>query len=204
MSTPFGNPAAAVSPPARAQRADAASNRVRILDAADEVFGRGGAAASTEEVARLAGVGIATVFRHFPAKADLLDEVLARRFERLRERAGELAGPPAEPGPALFGMFTEMVGDAPGKIAIADALVDAGGETGDSSRVAQAAGELRQAVGVLLARAQAAGAVRADVELPELYALLAGMSRAAAHGPRDPGVWGRALDVVFDGLRGPG
>jgi hypothetical protein len=59
-------------------------------------------------------------------------------------------------------------------------------------------------VGVLLARAQAAGAVPADVELPELYALLERMSRAAAHGPRDPGVGGRALDVVFDGLRGPG
>jgi AcrR family transcriptional regulator len=203
VPTPFGNPAAGVSPPARAQRADAATNRARILGAADEVFGEGGPAASTEEVARRAGVGIATVFRHFPAKADLLDEVLARRFERLRERAGELAGA-AEPGPALFGMFTEMVSDAPGKIAIADALVDAGGDTGDSSRVAQAAGELQQAVGVLLARAQAAGAVRADVELPELYALLAGMSRAAAHGPRDPAVWGRALGVVFDGLRGPG
>ena len=189
-----------MSPPARAQRADAASNRARILDAAEEVFGRGGAAASTEEVARLAGVGIATVFRHFPAKADLLDEVLARRFERLRDRAAALAGG-AEPGGALFGLFTEMVSDAPGKIAIADALIDAGGEADDGSRVAHAADELKQAVGVLLRRAQAAGAVRADVELPELYALLAGMSRAAAYAPLDPGVRARALGVVFDGLR---
>ena len=105
-----------MSPPARAQRADARSNRARILDAAEEVFGQGGESASTEEVARLAGVGIATVFRHFPAKADLLDAVLARRFDRLRERAERLAGS-ADPGPALFGMFTEMVTDAPSKIA---------------------------------------------------------------------------------------
>jgi AcrR family transcriptional regulator len=92
-------------------------------------------------VARLAGVGIATVFRHFPAKADLLDEVLARRFQRLRERAGRLAGS-ADPGRALFGMITE------------------------------------------------------------LYALLIGMSRAAACAQLDPGVRARALRVVFDGLAG--
>jgi AcrR family transcriptional regulator len=192
-----------VSPPARAQRADARSNRARILDAAAEVFGRGGESASTEEVARLAGVGIATVFRHFPAKADLLDEVLARRFERLRERAERLAGS-ADPGKALLGMFTEMVSDAPSKIAIAEALVEAGGETEPGSRAEQASGELSQAVGVLLRRAQAAGAVRADVELPELYALLIGMSRAAAYAELDPGVRARALGVVFDGLAGRG
>jgi AcrR family transcriptional regulator len=190
-----------VSPPARAQRADARSNRARILDAAEEVFGRGGESASTEEVARLAGVGIATVFRHFPAKADLLDEVLARRFERLRERAERLAGG-ADPGQALFGMFTEMVTDAPSKIAIAEALVEAGGETAPGSRAEQASGELSQAVRVLLERAQAAGAVRPDVALPELYALLIGMSRAGAYAQLDPGVRARALRVVFDGLAG--
>ena len=190
-----------MSPPARAQRSDARSNRARILDAAEEVFGRGGESASTEEVARLAGVGIGTVFRHFPAKADLLNEVLARRFERLRERAERLAGS-ADPGQALFGLFTEMVSDAPSKIAIAEALVEAGGETAAQSRAEQASQELSQAVGVLLARAQEAGAVRPDVELPELYALLIGMSRAAAYAQLDPGVRARALGVVFDGLAG--
>jgi AcrR family transcriptional regulator len=105
--------------------------------------------ASTEAAARLAGVGIATVFRHFPAKSGLLDEVLARRFERLRERAGRLAAR-SDPGPALFGMFTEMVSDAPSKIAIAEALVEPGGGTDPGSRAARASGELQQAVGVLL------------------------------------------------------
>ena len=68
-------------------RADARDNRARILEAADEVFGTGGAAASTEEVAKLAGVGIATVFRHFPTKQDLLRAVLTARLEGLRDRA---------------------------------------------------------------------------------------------------------------------
>jgi AcrR family transcriptional regulator len=184
----------------RAQRADAVSNRARILDAAQEVFGRGGEAASTEEVARLAGVGIATVFRHFPTKADLLDAVLVRRFDRLRERAERLAMS-EDPGGALFDMFSEMVSDAPSKIAIADALVEAGGDA--ASQAEQASGELSRAVGVLLERAQAADAVRSDIQLPELYALLIGMSRASASGQLDQEVRTRALGVVFDGLAAP-
>src|SRR5580692_1830938 len=97
--------------PGRPQRVDARANRVRILDVAEEVFGQGGESASTEQVARLAGVGIATVFRHFPTKAELLEAVLARRFERLRERADGLAGA-ADPGQAFFDFFTHMVADA--------------------------------------------------------------------------------------------
>jgi AcrR family transcriptional regulator len=185
---------------ARPLRADAQTNRARILDAAAEVFGRGGESASTEEVARLAGVGIATVFRHFPTKADLLDAVLVRRFARLRERAERLAGSD-DPGRALFDMFAEMVSDAPSKIAIAEALAAVDDDAG--SQAEQASAELSQVVGVLLQRAQAAGAVRADVRLPELYALLIGMSRAAAYAELDPGVRARALAVVFDGLAAP-
>jgi hypothetical protein len=60
-------------------RVDARANRGRTLDVAEEVFGKGGESASTEEVARLAGVGIATVFRHFPTKAALLQAVLVCR-----------------------------------------------------------------------------------------------------------------------------
>lgn len=193
-----------MSTPVRPQRADARTNRARILDAAEEVFGRGGASASTEDVARLAGVGIATVFRHFPTKAGLLDTVLARRFERMRERAGALAAS-QDPGRALFEMFTAIVSDAPGKIALAEALDEvAGGDDGAASQAERASAGLRQAVGVLLARAQEAGAVRADIELPELYALLVGMSRSATVARFEPEVQDRALGVVFDGLAGPG
>jgi AcrR family transcriptional regulator len=184
----------------RAQRADARSNRARILDAALEVFGKGGESASTEEVARRAGVGIATVFRHFPTKAGLLDAVLVSRFDRLRERADGLAGS-EDPGKALFDLFTEMVSDAPSKIAIAEALEAAGGA---ESRAEQASRELQRSVGVLLRRAQAAGAVRADINLPEFYALLIGMSRAGTYAELSPEVRARALGVVFDGLAGPG
>jgi AcrR family transcriptional regulator len=183
----------------RAQRADARSNRVRVLDAAEEVFGRGGESASTEEVARVAGVGIATVFRHFPTKAELLAAVLTRRFERLRERA-ELLASAADPGRAFFEFFTGIVDDAAGKIAIAEALADAGGDP--DSAVAPIVTEAQRTLEILLERAQRAGAVRADVGLPELYALLIGASRVATFGGLDQRASAKALAVVFDGLAG--
>lgn len=180
----------------RVQRVDARTNRARILDVAEEVFGKGGESASTEEVARLAGVGIATVFRHFPTKAALLEAVLVRRFDRLREQAEALLDAD-DPGSAFFDFFSHLVADAATKIAIAEALLDAGG---DSEAAAQASTRLRQVVGTLLEHAQQAGAVRDDVELPEVYALLVGTSRAAARGNLDQHVTRRMLAIVFDGL----
>jgi|HubBroStandDraft_2_1064218.scaffolds.fasta_scaffold02788_7 AcrR family transcriptional regulator len=194
MSSPAGRQQAGTG---RTQRVDARANRGRILDVAEEVFGTGGESASTEEVARLAGVGIATVFRHFPTKAALLETVLTRRFERLRGQAEALLDA-ADPGAAFRGFFSHLVADAGAKIAIAEALLDAGGDAqGDA---AQASAGLRQAVGALLRRAQQARAVRDDVELPEVYALLVGTSRAAAYARLDESVRARLLTVIFDGL----
>ncbi len=181
----------------RTQRVDARTNRTRILDVAEDVFGRGGESASTEEVARLAGVGIATVFRHFPTKAALLEAVLVRRFGRLREQAESLLKA-TDPGQAFFDFYSHLVADATAKIAITDALLDVGGDSdGDA---AQASGRLRQAVGTLLERAQQTGAVRDDVGLPEVYALLVGTSRATAHARLDEQTRTRVLAIVFAGL----
>jgi AcrR family transcriptional regulator len=181
----------------RARRVDGQVNRGRILDVAEEVFGAGGESASTEEVARQAGVGIATVFRHFPTKAALLQAVLVQRFDRLRGQADALLDT-ADPGTAFFDLFRHLVADAATKIAIGEALFDAGGDRdGDAAR---ASGGLRRAVGALLERAQRAGAVRDDVELPEVYALLVATSQAAAHAHLDDEVKVRMLAIVFDGL----
>jgi AcrR family transcriptional regulator len=181
----------------RARRVDAQANRGRILDIAEEVFGEGGESASTEEVARLAGVGIGTVFRHFPTKAALLEAVLVRRFDRLRGQAEALHNA-ADPGSAFLGFFGHLVADAAAKIAITEALLDAGGDgDGDAGRASEG---LRRAVGALLQHAQQAGAVRDDVELPEVYALLVGTSRAAARARLGEEARARLLRVVFDGL----
>ncbi|MEU8799311.1 helix-turn-helix domain-containing protein [Spirillospora sp. NPDC048819] len=183
-------------------RADARDNRARILEVAEDVFGRGGSAASTEQVARLAGVGIATVFRHFPTKRALLEAVLVKHFDRLCRQAHGLAES-SDPGRAFFDFFGRLVDDAAGKLAIIEAFTGAGGDAG--GRAAQGPLELREAVGVLLGRAQEAGAVRPDARLDEVYALLVGLSRAVAHLHLDEPVRARALGIVFDGLaRGDG
>lgn len=182
----------------RARRTDARTNRERILTVAEEVFGRGGDSASTEEVARLAGVGIATVFRHFPTKTALLRAVLIGRLNRLRDQAAALLDA-ADPGAAFFEFFGTVVADGAGKLAITNALVDAGGD--NDPRVIEAGRELHAGVGALLDRAQQAGAVRTDVALPEVYALLIGTTRAAAYAGLDAELRAKTLAIVFDGLR---
>jgi AcrR family transcriptional regulator len=178
-------------------RADARQNRGRILDAAEEVFARGGEGASTEDVARIAGVGIATVFRHFPTKAALLEEVLVRRFTRLRDRAAALAGA-EDPGAAFAELFRHVVADAPGKIAIGDAI-DAAGGSGDRAR--EVAAQYREHIAMLLRRAQAAGAIRADVGPEEVHALFVAASRSAVLVQLDAQARDRLVGVVLDGLR---
>ncbi|MCI2419058.1 TetR/AcrR family transcriptional regulator [Saccharopolyspora sp. K220] len=184
--------------PDRPLRADARRNRERILDVADAVFGEAGQAASTEEIARRAGVGIGTVFRHFPTKEALLEAVFVRRLTGLRDRAAQQLDA-RDPGQAFSDFFTLVVRDAPAKLAIAGALADSGANL--RTAVHDAHQELRAAFGRLLERAQAAGAVRRDVELAEVYALLIGTSRAAAAADVDDRVLTGTLRIVFDGLR---
>jgi AcrR family transcriptional regulator len=173
------------------------ANRARVLDSADQVFAREGEAGSTEEVAALAGVGIGTVFRHFPTKADLLDAVLTRRFDRLTERATELleADDPIE---ALEAFVMFMIDEAPGKIAIGAALVGAGGDVTAGQRASE---RTRRATGRLIRHAQQAGQVRADVKPNEAYAVMAGTARALAQAHITGAARDRAVAIVIDGLR---
>ena len=185
------------SVPARPLRADARRNRERLLAVAEEVFATKGTGASTEEIARQAGVGIGTVFRHFPTKEALLAAVFLGRFERLGEQARALSAA-AEPGPAFFNFFTLVVDQASVKNTFADALEQAGVDVeGVTSGVS---GQLGAALGELLRRAQAAGAVRGDLGVAELKALLVGASRAVEYAG-DPDTRSRTLAVFLDGLR---
>ncbi|WP_236655160.1 TetR/AcrR family transcriptional regulator [Streptacidiphilus carbonis] len=186
--------------PVRPLRADARRNRERLLAVAEEVFAAKGTGASTEEIARQAGVGIGTVFRHFPTKEALLAAVFLGRFERLGEQARALSTA-AEPGPAFFEFFTLVVDQAPAKNAFADAMEQAGVDVqGVTSGIA---GELTAALEELLGRAQAVGAVRADLGVAELKALLVGASRAVEFaGDRE--ACARTLAVFVDGMRPTG
>ena len=178
-------------------RHDALRNRERVLAAAEDVFGEFGPAASTEEVARRAGVGIGTVFRHFPTKNDLVEAVLVRHFARLTERAQQLAGS-AQPGQALRSVIREMIQTGPVKITLASL---AAGPAGVIPPGAQAASrELRGAVEAVLRRAQDAGQARPDVTIDEVYLLVRSLAQESAATSVPPPTLRRAADIILAGL----
>ncbi len=179
-------------------RADARRNRVLVLEAAKAIFAERGPAASTEEVAARASVGIGTVFRHFPTKRALLEAVLMDRVAAVGEAARALANSP-DPGPALFRLVNLMVDQSAEKRSYVDALGDASLD----SRIAQSdvGHQTLLAIERLLTHAQQAGAVRRDVQVAELIALVVGASRASEHSGWKRGVRAKVLEVIFDGLR---
>ncbi len=185
----------------RPLRADARRNRARILQAAEMVFPASGLSAPVEEIARQAGVGIGTVYRHFPTKEALFEAILVSRIERLVEEAGSLSST-TDAGAAFFELFGRIVEEAAARKAFADALARAGV---DVKAATSAAGkELLGVLGALLTRAQQAGAVRHDVDQEQVFALLVGACLAAEHGNLDHGSQARARAIVFDGLRPAG
>jgi len=177
-------------------RADARRNRARILVAAEEVFATKGASASTEEVASRAGVAIGTVFRHFPTKDDLLRAVMKELLRRLMEELQSL-NVDGDPATALFTFFAGMVEQAAAKKTVVDLLAQAGVHV-DIAEPVQA---LRRAIGGLLTRAQQAGAVRQDVQLNEVMALLTSTCQGALSAGWDRRLQHRTTAIVFDGLR---
>jgi AcrR family transcriptional regulator len=183
---------------AKRPRADALRNRAKVLAAAEAVFAERGSSASTEEIARRAGVGIGTVFRHFPTKESLLEAVLNGLLGRLAEEADALTAA-QDPGAAFFTFFTQVIAQATTKNAVSAALEEAGIDTRSTTR--QTGQELKTALETLLVRAQQALAVRADIGLAEVMVLLAATSRAAEHHGGDHAVRSKTLEIVFDGLR---
>jgi AcrR family transcriptional regulator len=171
-------------------RADALRNRARILDAAESVFAESGPRASTEEVARRAGVAVGTVFRHFPTKNDLLAAIMKRLLAQLVEDASKQD---------LHTFFAHTVAQAAAKKTVVDLLAGAGVDI----RLPDAVVPLEQAVGKLLQQARDAGTVADQVQIPEVMALLASVCQGALHGGWDQQLQARTLAVIFAGLRHP-
>jgi AcrR family transcriptional regulator len=180
----------------RPLRRNAAANRERILVAAEAVFGAHGALGSTEDVAERAGVGIATVFRHFPTKEALIEAALLHHFDRLNEQADAL-GANADPGDALRRLLARMIDTGATKLTLAS-LVGVRGEF--PPKVRAAAADLRRSMGVILERAKTAGVVHEDVTVDELYVLIRGLSQASATMPPSPATLSGAIDIVWRGI----
>ncbi len=177
-------------------RQDARENRERILAAAEAVFGTQGAAGSTEEVARRAGVGIATVFRHFPTKEALIEAALLRHFDQLTEQAHALAASP-DPAAAWGTLVRAMIETGATKLSLASMLA---GRDGLPVTAATASMRLKAAVHKVLRRAQDSLAVRPSVTVEEVYLLIRGLAQASATMETHPDTLGRAIDIVLAGL----
>lgn len=181
-------------------RADAARNRTLILEAADAVFGEQGVGVPVDEVARRAGVGVGTLYRHFPTKEKLFEAVIVTHLERLVERVGELRSSD-DPGAALFEFLGLMVAEASAKRDLVDALSGAGIDIKDVASAKKL--ELEEGAGALLRRAQESGAVRDDVSMADLFGLVMGACLASEHEP-DGCSRDRMIGIVCAGLRGEG
>lgn len=182
--------------PSSPLRSDAVRNRDLVLEAAEKVFGEVGTDASTEVIAKRAGVGPGTVFRHFPTKEKLLAAVLERMVERLNVAAKRCVDDP-DPGQALFSALRDLVESTAAKKAVVDALSSAGVDVRSYPSVTR----LYDTLGELLSKAQAADAARRDVGVKELVAVVVAAARAAQYAGRDRALRGRVIGVVLDGLR---
>lgn len=185
----------------RKPRADVLRNRQRLLAAAVEVFRAGGPEASLEAVARRAGVGIGTLYRHFPTRQALFEAVYRREVEELARLAEDLArDPDIDPLGALRRWLHEGVGLVATKRGMLTALalaVDKGSDV-----YAFSLEHLTRAIGLLLAEARESGAIRSDVTPDDVLQALVGLSMMGAEPNWEEGVK-RLLDIFVDGLASP-
>ncbi|QTZ93037.1 TetR/AcrR family transcriptional regulator [Streptomyces auratus] len=182
-------------------RADARRNRALVLQAARFAFEEQGLGVPLGEIARRAGVGAGTVYRHFSSKEALFRATIVDRIELFTDTARDLADV-TDPGPVFFRFLASVVRLAARNKALCDALEAAGaGRFEPSPGVGK---DFDDALEVLLGRAQEAGAVRQDVGIADIRALLVGclsMERARAGADTDDGVQGRMTELMCEALR---
>ena len=181
--------------PERPLRADAARNRARVLEVAYETMAAEGLAVPIDEIARRAGVGAGTVYRHFPTKESLFGAVVQDRLQQMVAYGRDLLAS-GEPGDALFSYIKSMVVQGAADLSLAQAMAGYGI---DINVVApEAESEFLGLLGDLLAAAQRAGTARTDVTVPEAKALIVGAQAMQGY---NPDVAERVTEVLLDGLR---
>jgi AcrR family transcriptional regulator len=176
------------------KRADARRNYDKVLAAAREAFAEGGESTALEEIARRAGVGIGTLYRHFPNRQALLEAVYVGEVEEMCRSAAELEG--LDPWEALNAWFDRFIAYIGTKRALAAELLNYLDR--DAPLFQLCRGSLFEAGEPLLTRAQDAGVVRSDVTIGEVIQMMVGISKIPAG---DPQQTERIMRVALDGLR---
>ncbi|KAA9159468.1 TetR/AcrR family transcriptional regulator [Amycolatopsis acidicola] len=182
----------------KAMRADARRNYERLLEEARRAFAERGIDASLEEIARRAGVGIGTLYRHFPTREALLEALLRERFDAQAKAADDLLGHPS-PIDALKAWAIEMGEASTVYRGLTDALADALAD--ETSQLSRSCHGMRESAGHLVERARAAGELRADVTAPEVLLLVHSAAWASEHAAGGKPSLARVVDLVFRGLR---
>ena len=182
----------------RPQRADAKRNRERILESARDAFAAHGADTQMDEVARLARVGVGTVYRHFPTKESLLGELVRQQMERMGENTRAALERDGEPFAVFADVLRENAGIASGNAAIQYAMLGAGEGVWEYAGEAQA--ELVGLTEQMIARAQRAGTMRADVSAMDIPMLMCGVCATMTH-TKPHFDWRRHLELIIDSLR---
>lgn len=180
----------------RAVRADAARNRARVLEVAYDTFASDGLSVPIDEIARRAGVGAGTVYRHFPTKEALFQAVIADRMRRIIDDGYALLKA-EQPGEALYAFMRSMVlqwGAA--DRGLVEALAGVGIDV--NSAVPEAEAAFMELLGELLRAAQQADSARHDVTVPEVKTLLVGCQAMQGYNAE---LAARVTEVALDGLR---
>ena len=180
--------------PARKPRADAQRNRERLVDAAKAAFAEAGAEVSLEEIARRAGVGIGTLYRHFPTRDAVVAAVYRREVQQMADAAARLLTSSA-PGEALHEWMRLFVDYIATKKVVASALGSMAGEIYASSGL-----RIIDAITLLVERALAAGDIRTDADPNDILRALVGFTYGNA-GPGWEASAHRLVDILMDGLR---
>ncbi|MFD8533950.1 TetR/AcrR family transcriptional regulator [Streptosporangium canum] len=185
--------------PTRPLRADAARNRQALLAAAADEFAERGLDASVADIARRAGVGKGTVFRHFATKDDLIAAIVLDRIDALNE-VGERLLEAADPGAALLEFLTVAAHQRQQRdLSFLQ-------ETGElNAEVTRVRTKMFHTVHTLVDRAREHGAVRADITGTDVILLMCAPNYVAGYVPdASPDLWRRYLAIIFDGLRPEG
>jgi AcrR family transcriptional regulator len=195
-------PGAATSQPGgKRLRADARRNRARILEVAQEVFAAEGVTAPIDDIATRAGVGVGTIYRHFPTKEALFHAILAHRVDSIVADIHALAQRP-DPGPAFFELFSRVLESGLMNKDLFDAMA-ANTADGALALSAEHGAAMMDALGELLDKAQRAGAVRTGITAADVKGLMIGAHAIQRHHSDDTAATARLVEIICDGLRPP-
>ena len=181
----------------RPLRADARRNRERILASARAAFAESGAAVQIDDVARHAGVGVGTVYRHFPTKQALLTELVRQTFRLFTGWARAALEAGGEPFALIEGLLRRIAETAAGDAGVQYALASSAGQASTEAPAEQ--DQLIAVIAELTGRARRAGTIRPDIEAIDIGMLMCGV--CSAMGPRPGFDWRRHIDLVIDTLR---